>query len=107
VHRANWEVILAYTFEHQEHINLLEAEAALSAMKVLTSQGELKNNSMVNFLVDSKAVVGAFAKGRSSSLALNRMARKMAAYILITGCQPKWIWIESKLNPADEASRNP
>jgi hypothetical protein len=55
---------------------------------------------------DSSTVVGAVRKGRSSSFQLLLRLRSLAAMLLASGVQLRVEWCPSKLNPADEPSRN-
>ena len=55
--------------------------------------------------IDSKVVEGIIAKGRSSSRELNLLMRSLAADMLVGDIQLGILGLASKLNPADEPSR--
>lgn len=57
------------------------------------------------FILDSGAVVGALAKGRSSARLLNRELQKVSAICFAGGFRHYYVWRESAANPSDEPSR--
>ena len=59
----------------------------------------------VVLLVDSKVVLGAIAKGRSSSKPLNAIVRRAAALCFAGGLTLHCVFISTKHNPADWPSR--
>ena len=56
-------------------------------------------------LVDAQAVLGAVAKGRSSSPSLQREIMRIAALQLVGGILLKLVYVPSEDNPADAPSR--
>ena len=103
--RAQWETVISCGFWFQEdRIVLLEAHAVLMALRWLAVNPENFGKRII-FLVDSMALLGALAKGRSSTRRLNRLCRRVAALLLATRIRPVWVWVESALNPADAPSR--
>ena len=69
-----WRDLGGYRFNRTEHINIQELEALKNELKRLVSgRGIVRSRRVV--LVDSRVVVGARAKGRSSSRRLNRSLR--------------------------------
>ena len=66
------------------HINLEEARALIRLVRwVLRSSKRFSHRLVV--LVDSKVVVGSVTKGRSSSVPLNALLRKLAALCFAGG----------------------
>ena len=59
----------------------------------------------VVLLIDSKVVLGAITKGRSSSRPLNALIRKAAALCFAGGLVLHCVFISTKHNPADWPSR--
>ena len=62
-------------------------------------------NHRLIVLVDSKVVVGAAAKGRSSSAPLNRLLRRLAALCFADWLVLHIVLIPTAHNPADAPSR--
>ena len=56
-------------------------------------------------LLDSKVVIGAVCKGRSSSIPLNRILRQLASLCFAGGLVLHCIFIPATHNPADWPSR--
>jgi hypothetical protein len=82
--RAQWETVVSFAFWfHEERIVLLEAHALLMALRWLASNPENFGKRII-FLIDSMALLGALAKGRSSTRRLNRLCRRVAAMLLAT-----------------------
>eukprot|EP00971_Amphidinium_carterae_P218281 4332578-Amphidinium_carterae.1 len=69
----------------------------------------LRDPSMVNHrfvhAVDSQVALGVLVKGRSSSIMLNRILRKINSTILAGNLLPSYVFIRTDLNPADAPSR--
>ena len=55
--------------------------------------------------IDSLVVLGAFAKGRSSSFKLNGILRSTLPYLTLGFLEVALIWVSTKANPADHPSR--
>ena len=56
-------------------------------------------------LLDSRVVIGAATKGRSSSRGLNRVIRQLAAFCFVGGLALHLIFIPTEHNPGDHPSR--
>jgi len=56
-------------------------------------------------LLDAKAVLGAIAKGRSSSPSLARPTRRLSAHLLAGELHLKVVYVPSEENAADDPSR--
>ena len=87
----------------QQHINLLEAKAHLREERRLAAQ---QPRSRVPFALDSQVCLGAFTKGRSSSLGLNRLMKRNLCYPLGGGIYSSYMSFASALNRADGPTRN-
>ena len=85
------------------HINVLEGEALVLFLRWLL-RTKRHHSSRVVVLLDSAVVLGAAAKGRSSSQ-LNRLLRKAAALTLAGSLQVHLVFKPSSENPADLPSR--
>ena len=64
-----WEEVFSYRFRTPRHINVLQLEALISLVQRLADRGTTPFGLLV--LVDSRGVLGAFSKGRSSSEQVN------------------------------------
>ncbi len=101
---ARWREIVASRVQYPEHINVLELRAVTTAIKWVSSFPRCVGSRVVLWS-DSTVVVGAVNKGRSSSYALLRRCRALAALLLATGVQLYCDWIPTEVNPADGPSR--
>jgi hypothetical protein len=91
-------------WRREEHINVLELRAVLTAMRWCNSVPPALNHRVLLFC-DSAVVVAALAKGRSLSRALSALLRRLAALLLVSGMRLCPVWVPSQENPADAASR--
>ena len=94
------------TFQYRskgEPINRGELRAVRTAVRRLLRGGHFGVRQIVG--IDSKVVEGIIAKGRSSSRELNLLMRSLAADMLVGDIQLGILGLASKLNPADEPSR--
>lgn len=101
---AQWSTIISRRWRWDDHINLLEVQAAILAMRWVLSHPRAMG-SRVLLLGDSQVALGCLAKGRSSSYRLLRLLRRAAALILASGLRPSYRWLPSAANPADGPSR--
>ena len=92
--------VLSHKAKWQAHSGVLEA----NHMGGSSRQGDT-THSWVPVLVDSKAVLGAASKGRSSSDALRGSLRPLAAKVLEAGILLRLVYVSSECMPADAASR--
>lgn len=93
-----------YSFRQSSHINLQEARALRREVKSFAA--DFKNGGKIQIaLNDSRVVIGAFSKGRSSSFKLNGILRGMMSRVIFGGIGLALIWIETGANPADYPSR--
>ena len=86
--RSNhWEIVRSWFWKVKSHINITEMNDVVSLQKEKLSSG---NSDRHCILLDSLVSKGDFAKGRSSSKALQSVLRRSAAY-QIAGGQYPWI----------------
>jgi len=101
--RLDWKILYGYRFKYRKHINLLELEALLTLMKHLVNRGI--RDARVLVLVDSRVLLGALAKGRSSSRRINHVLKKISGRSLLSGIVFECVWIPTWANAADAPSR--
>jgi hypothetical protein len=105
VESTDWKTIVSSPWrDTADHINVLELRAIHTALRWVLSFPQSTACRCV-VLSDSLVSVGALSKGRSSSSALLRRLRSVAALVLASGLQVYYLWIPSESNPADEPSR--
>eukprot|EP00438_Fugacium_kawagutii_P028950 Skav223615 [mRNA] locus=scaffold1522:89108:92881:- [translate_table: standard] len=102
-----WRTVAGWRWKNfDEHINVLEMRAALTALRWRLIQHRRLNVRFVH-LLDSLVCLHAFSRGRSSSRKLKRSLIKANALILATHSQVVWAYVHTKQNPADAPSRHP
>lgn len=99
-----WSTIVASTWRNFEHINILELRAVSTGVRWALSHPAATGSRLL-VLSDSAVAVASLAKGRSSSPAVNRRIRQIAALCLASGLLLSICWLPSETNPADEPSR--
>ena len=103
--RSTWKTQISLNWSFQEScITILEAQALILGIRHLLESEENHGTRPIIFL-DSRALLGAVAKGRSSSDRLNHLCRRIAALTAAGSIRPSWLWTPSSLNPADTPSR--
>ncbi len=101
---ADFEVVLCVRVADPLHINLEEARALIRYVQwILRSRQRFGHRVVV--LVDSKVVIGAVTKGRSSSPALNTLLRRLAALCFAGGLVLHCVFVPTSHNPSDWPSR--
>ncbi len=88
----------------EEHINIMEGKAFLAALRWVLRRPD-RHRRRVVVLIDSRVWIGAAAKGRSSSVPLLRLLRRVAAMVLASGVVVHYVYVPSAHNPADAPSR--
>ena len=99
-----WRVISSYHFRQTSHINLQELRAFRRELCRIARDFNSKGRVQL-FMNDSKVVVGAVAKGRSSSYKINGLLRSMVPFMLFGDVTVALLWVETESNPADHPSR--
>ena len=98
----DFKEVLRYKFLGLGHINVLEARAYKTWLKICS---KLHPNSRLVGLIDSRVLLGSAAKGRSASPALCRVLRSSVPYVLGSGLYPGGLHVYSARNRADGPSR--
>ena len=98
-----WKVVSSWTFRISAHINLLELAAVVRLVTRLVKEGSAKR---LVILVDSNVVRCAASKGRSSSRALSKLLTRLAALSVVGGLYIVWGFCPTRLNPADDPTRD-
>lgn len=99
-----WKDGFKVRWQSHSHINVLELEAILLAVKHQISHFKTCD-SRIFHLSDSYVCISVVSKGRSSSKQLQRVLKKLAAHLLIHGLQLVIAHVDSNENPTDRASR--
>ena len=102
--QKDWHVCFAVHMKFSEHITLLEGRGVLAGVrhKLRCTRAFGRRHVHLN---DNLATVLIADKGRSSSYAMLRVCRRLAALILASGITLTTRWVPSELNVADHASR--
>ena len=90
---------------HKSHINVLEADAYVLWLRWLLHNRRHHSSKRVVCLLDSKVVLGATSKGRTSAPGLRHAVRQAAALTLAEGLLVREIYVPTDCNPADAGSR--
>ena len=98
-----WTATQSLKFGKKEHINILELEMLKQEIKSRANQN--RGGCRIVNLCDSRVVVGAFAKGRSSSRNLNHRLRSCIPWLLLADIRVVNLWVPTDKNPADYPSR--
>lgn len=98
-----WNTTHMCRFGHKQHINILELKMVKAELIDLVST--FRDPMRAVLLVDSRVVVGAFSKGRSSSRQMNRVLRSMLGWAIASEKSLHLVWVASKSNPSDHPSR--
>ena len=104
ISRTNFKLAIATAWRRPGHINLLEMEAAILAVRHIGRSSQTANHRLP-LLIDNTTALGALSKGRSSSSHINRSCRRFIAAQILAGVVLDLYWVPSDLNPADGPSR--
>lgn len=88
-----------------EHIGVTEARALFSGVKRVLLRSGRRIGQRHMFLVDNQGVVGAFTRGRSANTKVNSLIQRTSAACLATASTFDIIWVPTRYQPADRASR--
>ncbi|CAK9105717.1 unnamed protein product [Durusdinium trenchii] len=103
-YRWQWKTKLSYPWQHTQHINVLEVSAFLVEFRRRVRDVSQLGARFFN-VTDSQVTFFCLSKGRSSSVRLNRLLRRVNALILMSRAMPLHLWTISKWNFADAPSR--
>ena len=100
---ADWVQRRLIRWRRKSHINVLELSTAVS---LLEDHGRAQPDSRLVGCLDSKVAIGALAKGRSSSSALQPLCKRACATQVSSGTYPGWVFAPTRLNIADDPTRS-
>ena len=101
---GDFRVVLSIRRGSPDHVNLEEARALIQYVQwILRTRQHFGHRLVV--LLDSKVAIGAVTKGRSSSLPLNRLLRRLAALCFVGGLVLHCVFVPTSHNLADWPSR--
>ena len=98
-----WRVTAAYDME-PDHINAQELRVFVNLV-VRRCRSAANAGQRLVALLDNQAASGAAAKGRSSSRRMNRLLRRLAAFLFAADVYIAPRYVPSGVNPADPPSR--
>jgi len=101
---SSFKELFALEVLNSEHIGFLEAETCLLQLEWVCRSAK-NHGARLLTISDSKVVVCAVSKGRSSSPRLNRALRKIAALCAAANILMRVLYVPSSHNPADPPSR--
>ena len=100
---SEWTLVKQWTFRRNSHINILEESSLLKLCSILAREGFPRR---VSVLVDSNVVRCATSKGRTSSLGLGSILRRVAAQVVAAGLYVNIPFCPTRLNVADDPTRD-
>ena len=92
-----------WSFKKHSHINILEESALLRLCQLLAKEGSPKRFAV---FVDSHVVLCATSKGRTSSLGLGSILRRVCATIVAAGLYISIPFSPTRPNVADDPTRD-
>ena len=99
---SSWKVCSSWEFKKPHHINILELAVVVRLVSKLAEAGV---KCRVIIFVDSNVVKCSVNKGRSSSKALAVLLKKLGALAVGGGIYPILVFSLTRLNPADDPTR--
>ena len=96
--------VVMIPWPERERPEVVELRAYIAGIKWLLRSARNVGKRQV-FLLDSRVVLGAARKGRSSSPKLAFLMRRLSALLLLSGTLPHCLYIPTEYNPADAPSR--
>ena len=99
-----WSLKFAQRMQFSKHITLLEGRGVVAALRHKFRAVQHFGKRHVH-LCDNLGMVLALDKGRSSSMGLLRVCRRISCLLIATGSILNCRWIPSELNIADAGSR--
>ena len=100
---SKWSLVKQWTFRRNSHINILEESSLLKLCSLLAREGAPRT---ISVLVDSNVVRCATSKGRTSSLGLGSILRRVAAQVDAAGLYINIPFCPTRLNAADDPTRD-
>ena len=105
VSRNAWSTIISAPFRYHHHINKLELQAVVSAIRWVLSSPTGLHTRIICF-IDNPVTALIIKKGRARSRSLQSLMRKLSLYLIAADLQINPIWVPSAINPADRPSRS-
>eukprot|EP00438_Fugacium_kawagutii_P012665 Skav215620 [mRNA] locus=scaffold666:640257:644840:- [translate_table: standard] len=100
---SNWKVSRAWSWKRRGHINVLEMASLVSQLKEAANSHAAARFAV---FVDSAVCRGAITKGRSASYALMPGLQRACALQIVADLYPAWIFSPTRLNVADDPTRD-
>ena len=100
---SEWKLVKQWTFRKKSHINILEESALLKLCSILARRGMPRR---IVICVDSHVVRCATSKGRTSSYGLAPVLRRVSALAVAAGLYISVPFCPTRLNCADDPTRN-
>ena len=102
-YRWNWVVGASFRFSAIQRINQLELYAILQTFRTRVRTPSTMHQRFMHIL-DSRVAQGVLSKGRSSSIRLNAIMRRIAAFSVAADIYIFPLWTISQWNAADSPS---
>ena len=99
-----WKSVQAYAWHSSQHINVLELVAFFNYLRACSIKADSHSCRFIHIL-DSRVVSCVLAKGRSSSVKLNRILRRVTSLLLACDMYVLPMWTVSGWNFSDHGSR--
>ena len=99
-----WKTVSSGRWFLPEHITIKEARTVVKMLRIASADVRM-HDSVLYSLQDNQPTACSFRKGRSPAFALNTQCRKKAAVCLAAEIALRLPWVETKRQPADQASR--
>ncbi|CAE6951851.1 unnamed protein product [Symbiodinium sp. CCMP2456] len=99
---SDWKVQAAWRWDRESHINVFETEAYF---RLCLHKARLCRPCRFSSLIDSNVARCALSKGRSPSVALTRVLKKVSAVSLTAGLYGALPFCPTRIMPADNPSR--
>ena len=100
-----WKVVFRHSWKQKAHINELELRMIVLSVEWMLRRPATCRRRLLH-LTDSYVSMSVISKGRSSSRALNRVLRRLAAALLAARLFLLVGHVDSMVNPTDAASRH-
>ena len=97
-----WDSSGQIRYKRIEHVNIQEARAVKSVLKARASGPHRSERVICG--VDSRVVLGAWTKGRSSSVWPNRILQQAFGWCMLGGKRMLLLWVPSELNSGHDPS---
>ena len=99
-----WKTAVSTTWQYPEHINILEMRMFSVGVRWRLSSPSAFNSTGLH-AADSNVSLGAMSRGRSGSLPINNIMRRLSAHTLAAHYVPLLGRFSTSQNPADAPSR--